>query len=271
MKGRGAIIFCLMVILLAGLSIVGEDNSVEATPTAYFTYLPEDPVVDEVIKFDASLSSGEGLQYKWIFENGHEPTGMVVEHTFRTYGHHNVILIVTNSTGGMDTHSKNIYVADEMDPAVGIVMLGFLLVYFLFYFLIILFYVLFIFFIALFYALNPIIGGILAYKMYKGAKKDDHMDIAKPYLIAHLVAGGISVYMVYFCLFSVIAHIVIYRLYKGKVKEMEAKRSKKKKKKRKAPNSQPPKVLSKPPESPPTPHATARPQPPPEPQPQTPR
>ena len=239
MKGRGVILFCLTILLLAGLSIVGEDNSVEAAPTAYFTYLPEDPVVDEIIKFDASLSSGEGLQYKWIFENGQEPTGMVVNHTFQTYGHQNVILIVTNSTGRMDTYSKNIYVTDEIDPAATIAMFGFFIAYMLFYFLI-------IFFFVLFYALNAIIGGILAYKVYQRGKDHDQMETAKPYLVAHLIAGGVSIFMAYLCIPSIIAHIVIYQLFKGKMREMGIDISKKKE----TPVQKPPKVLSKPPKKP---------------------
>ena len=262
MKGRGVILFCLAALLLAGLSIVGEDSGVEAAPNAYFTYYPRYPVVGDVITFDATLSTGDDIQYSWRFEDGHEPSGEVVNHTFDDYGTEIVILVVTNSTGGVDTYSESIFIESDLDATFGAVIIGFMMVYFI---LIIIMLIL--------YSLNPIIGGILAYKIYKKAKETGEMKTAKPYLIAHLIAGCISLVLTNFIIFSIIGHIVIYVLFKSKMKERGADISKKNKK---DPNMPPPRVQSKPPlqvqprpkeapmppqQAPPQPQAVPRPQP----------
>ncbi len=233
MKGRGVALFCLSALLLAGLSIVGEDCDVEAAPNAYFTYYPKDPVVGEVITFDATLSTGDSIHYNWRFEDGHNPVGKIVNHTFDDYGTEIIILVVTNSTGGVDTYSESIFIESDLDATFATLIIGFMMVYFV---LIIIMLIL--------YSLNPIIGGILAYKIYKKAKETGEMKTAKPYLIAHLIAGCISLVMTNFIIFSIIGHIVIYVLFKSKMKEREADISKKMKK---DPNSPPPGVISKPP------------------------
>ena len=226
--------------------MVGVGGSVEAAdPNAYFTKSPRKPVVDEVVTFSASPSPGDDIQYRWIFEDGHEPIGMVVNHTFQTSGRHLVVLVVTNSTGGVDSYSSNFYVGEDIDTEVGIAMFGFFLAYMLFYFLI-------IFFFVLFYALNAIIGGILAFKVYQRGKDHDQMDAARPYLVAHLIAGLVSIFMAYLCIPSIIAHIVIYTLFKGKMREMGIDISKDKKSVDKKPRKAP----LKPPKRPAVKHAS---------------
>ncbi len=216
MKGRGAILFLLTVTLLVCMISGVAENGVEGTPTAYFTYSPEDPVVDEVVTFDASPSTGDGLRYKWVFEDGHEPTGEVVSHIFDDFGFEQVVLFVTNSTGGVDTYSENIYIDNEMDGTVGVLLGGILAVYLLIY----LFYILVIIFFLLLFFANLILGIVLALKVYNRAKEYNVMEEAKPYLIAHIVAGAISLVMAQFALISIIAHLVIYSMFKSKMRSM---------------------------------------------------
>ncbi|MCK5774460.1 MAG: PKD domain-containing protein [Thermoplasmata archaeon] len=216
MKGRGAILFLLTVTLLVCMISGGVENVVEGAPTAYFTYSPEDPVVDDVVTFDASPSTGEGLQYKWVFEDGHEPTGEVVTHIFDDFGFEQIVLIVTNSTGGVDTYSENIHIDNEIDGTVGVLLGGILAVYLLIY----LFYILVIIFFVLLFFANLILGIVLALKVYNRAKEYNVMDEAKPYLIAHIVAGSISLVMAQFALISIIAHLVIYSMFKSKMRSM---------------------------------------------------
>ena len=248
MKGRGAILFCLAALLLAGLLIISQDSNVEAAPTAYFTYLPNDPVVDEPVTFDASISSVKDLQYSWDFGDGHSSSGMVVNHTFRTVGYHTVILIITNSTGWVDTYSEKIYLDNELDPAVGIVFAGFMIGYILLIVIIVL--------IALsLFATNLILGGVLAYKTNKIATEYNIRSVAQPYLIAHLIAVVVGYVLSNLILFAIIAHIVIYIMFKSKIREMGIDLSKDNKKGA----SKPPKPKASPPMQPPPKPRTAPP------------
>ena len=151
-----------------------------------------------------------------MFEDGHDPSGEVVTHLFDDFGFELVVLIVTNSTGGVDTYSRNIHIASDIDGTVGVLLGGILVAYLLFY---LLFFLIIIFFILLF-LLNIILGIVLALKVYNRAKEYNVMDEAKPYLIAHIVAGAISLVMTQFALISIIAHIVIYSMFKSKMRGM---------------------------------------------------
>ena len=72
-------------------------------PLAEFTYLPEQPVADEEITFDASESTdpdGEIAKYSWEFGDGSPlVTGVTATHTFTAPGSYTVTLWVTDDTG----------------------------------------------------------------------------------------------------------------------------------------------------------------------------
>lgn len=196
-----------MVLIIIGSNVI----AFEGAPLADFTYYPDPPVVDEEIEFDASGSSGEGLQYIWDFGDGHEARGMIVNHTYREVGVYTVVLVVINSTGGADTYSESIYVGSEMEGTFILLILVFYLLIFCGFALI----------MALLSATNLILGGILAYRVYTKAKKSDRMDTAKPYLIAHLISGIIGFFYYPVVIFSIIGHIVIFILFKNKMHDMD--------------------------------------------------
>jgi len=182
---------------------------------ASFTYTPVDPVVDETIRFDASGSVGEGIHYSWNMGDGHLKYGKIINYSYALADSYTVVLTVTNSTGSTDSEIKTVEVEEEPNPAgvfVGILGLGFFGIYMLVYFFV-------IFLMMLVYASNPIVGGILAYKMYSRAKEHGELETAKPFLFAHLIAGVVSIFMYFLAFFSTIAHIVIYMIFKGKMEE----------------------------------------------------
>ncbi len=84
-----------------------------APPTAYFTYLPHVPVVNEIIIFDASGSASNGGEiesYMWDFDDGFTKTGEIVTHAYSTEGTYSVVLNVTDSEGLWDTCTADITV-----------------------------------------------------------------------------------------------------------------------------------------------------------------
>ena len=84
-------------------------------PTAYFTWAPEHPLVDETATFNATLSAAGGGQivsYSWDFGDGNvtEVTVPIITHAYTAYGAYAVNLAVTNEFGLTDTESKTITV-----------------------------------------------------------------------------------------------------------------------------------------------------------------
>lgn len=105
----------IVIILLVCPTFCLAVSSVEGTPPmADFTYSPSKPIVDERVTFDASGSSGDNLTFTWRFGDGHAANGLVVNHTYKKAMDYVVILVVTNSTGVVDTISEKITV--EEDP-----------------------------------------------------------------------------------------------------------------------------------------------------------
>ena len=84
-------------------------------PLASFTFTPSDPLVHELITFDASASTpdgGEIVSYTWDFGDGNITTtnDPIITHAYETYGTFTVTLKVTDSEGKWDTTSKQITV-----------------------------------------------------------------------------------------------------------------------------------------------------------------
>lgn len=84
-------------------------------PVAAFTFFPPDPLVHELVTFDASASTpdgGEIVAYTWDFGDGNITTtnNPIITHAYSTYGTFTVTLNVTDSEGKWDTASKQITV-----------------------------------------------------------------------------------------------------------------------------------------------------------------
>ncbi|MEM1553195.1 MAG: PKD domain-containing protein [Candidatus Bathyarchaeia archaeon] len=84
-------------------------------PIAAFTFSPPDPLVHELVTFDASASSPDGgviVSYTWDFGDGNVTTtsNPVITHAYSTYGTFTVTLNVTDSEGKWDTMSEEITV-----------------------------------------------------------------------------------------------------------------------------------------------------------------
>ena len=207
---RVSIIVAILALVFFLVDSFSMDANVEAAPIASFTYSPRYPEVGENVTFNASSSAGEGLSYSWNFGDDTRGSGMTASHAYGQSGYYTVTLTISNSSGAFDSDSQSIYVEEENPVLVWGFLVGILLIYILIFMS-----------ICLGYLINPIVGGICAYKGYDRALKLKRMDIAKPYLWAHLIAGIVSLLMVYFWLFSVIAHIVIYVMLKKKLDEAE--------------------------------------------------
>lgn len=91
-------------------------------PTADFTFTPSDPLVDEVIEFDGTVSSdpdGSIVSYAWDFGDGTTATGATPVHSYGSAGDFTVMLTVTDDAGLTDTVSATVTVSTETnDPPV---------------------------------------------------------------------------------------------------------------------------------------------------------
>ena len=83
-------------------------------PLANFEYEPSTPVIDEFIKFDASLSFDfyNISRYEWDFGDDTYGTGNVITHSYPVEGTYTVTLAVTNQDGINDSISKEIQIDD---------------------------------------------------------------------------------------------------------------------------------------------------------------
>ena len=84
-------------------------------PIASFTFTPTDPLVHEIVTFDASASTPDGgtiISYTWNFGDGNTTTvsDPIITHAYSTYGTYTVTLNVTDSEGKWDITSKQITV-----------------------------------------------------------------------------------------------------------------------------------------------------------------
>jgi KaiC/GvpD/RAD55 family RecA-like ATPase/PKD repeat protein len=92
-----------------------EPISVSKCPIASFEYQPINPVVGEVVTFNASTSTPDGgslITYRWDFGDNISivETNSIANHTYSTHGNYSVTLNVTDSEGLWDIESKNVTV-----------------------------------------------------------------------------------------------------------------------------------------------------------------
>ncbi|RLG27144.1 hypothetical protein DRN76_00390 [Methanosarcinales archaeon] len=85
----------------------------EEQPVTSFTCTPENPIVNQTIIFNASLSydpDGNITSYDWNFGDGNttNTTEKTITHSYASAGDYNVILTVTDDDGAMNSTSKTI-------------------------------------------------------------------------------------------------------------------------------------------------------------------
>jgi PKD repeat protein len=83
-------------------------------PHADFTWCPLSPQVGDTVTFNGSISTPDGgtiVSYEWDFgDSSPHQFGVVVTHSYSTFGNYTVTLNVTDSEDEWDTESKNITV-----------------------------------------------------------------------------------------------------------------------------------------------------------------
>jgi len=87
--------------------------NVRQYPRADFTYTPILPYVNETVTFNASASTPEGgviISYAWDFGDGKTGSGMIVNHTYTSYGTYYVTLTVKDSEELSTSTTKQIRV-----------------------------------------------------------------------------------------------------------------------------------------------------------------
>lgn len=67
--------------------------------TAALFYSPSQPREDELVQFDGSGSTGQGLTYAWTFGDGDTASGVRPTHVYSVSGNYNVVLTVTDDQG----------------------------------------------------------------------------------------------------------------------------------------------------------------------------
>ena len=87
-------------------------------PTANFTYSPKNPIVNQIITFNASNSTdpdGTIVKYEWDFGDGSTATGKIVTHSYPSLGAYTVTLTVTDDDGATDVETKAISIGGMPD------------------------------------------------------------------------------------------------------------------------------------------------------------
>jgi penicillin-binding protein 1A len=92
--------------------VVSTGVRIPPPPSASFTISPGEPLVDQLVTFDASASTTEGtiLLYLWEFGDGTEAEGVKVTHAYVEPGTYDVVLWVTDSNDQTSSVSKQLIV-----------------------------------------------------------------------------------------------------------------------------------------------------------------
>ena len=89
-------------------------------PIASFTYLPNNPIANQTIIFDASNSTdpdGTITNYKWDFGDAATGFGKVTTHSYANNRTYNVTLTVTDDDDATDTTTKEITIVGAEDKS----------------------------------------------------------------------------------------------------------------------------------------------------------
>jgi PKD repeat protein len=92
-----------------------------SVPVAFFSVSPTSPQGSEAVTFDASSSMLDGkacplCSYTWNFGDGNSGTGMVVQHSYSTFGVQTVTLTVTSPAGPANSYTKAVVIAQPAAP-----------------------------------------------------------------------------------------------------------------------------------------------------------
>ncbi len=88
--------------------------TIKFSPTANFSFTPEQPTVGQTVRFDSSSSfdpDGRIVKYEWTFGDGSQAGGKIVEHTFASSGQFQVTLTVTDNDGNTGDKTKTVKVS----------------------------------------------------------------------------------------------------------------------------------------------------------------
>ncbi len=212
------LILLALVVALATFSLMVPTGtaSVETRgdPTATFSYSPWYPDEGEDITFDASRSTGIGLNYTWDFGDGTSGNGMIVVHSYLTTGDYIVTLVVKDADGDTDSYTDTISISAPLSAASAGVLGGMCLIY-----------VCILGSMFLLMAGNVIIAIVVAIKLYSKANEAGVNDKLLPFLIAVIICGVIGFISTYFSLIAIIINIVIFFIARGKIDEWKAQKA----------------------------------------------
>lgn len=94
-------------------------------PVASFFFTPSNPVVNQVIQFNATDSNdpdGTIVEYQWDFGDGTPGgSGVIVDHQFSSSGTYTVYLRVTDNSDNTGSTSQTITVSDNQSPTASFV------------------------------------------------------------------------------------------------------------------------------------------------------
>ncbi len=95
------------------ISINVQNGTTNQVPIAIINANPNNGTEPLVVNFNASNSSdpdGDNLSYTWDFGDGTTATGENISHTYLNTGNYNVVLVVSDGNGGIDTETTVIIV-----------------------------------------------------------------------------------------------------------------------------------------------------------------
>ena len=95
------------------LTVTDDNGATDTTSTAItvsttfviarFSYSPENPIINQLITFNASSSTGNITIYEWDFGDGSNATGIIATHSYSATGTYTVNLTVTDDNGATGT------------------------------------------------------------------------------------------------------------------------------------------------------------------------
>lgn len=91
------------------------EETVEDGPEAFFTVSNSNPLKNEPVKFDASGSEGNILEYRWSFEDQTTRFGETIFKSFSKTGEQKVTLRVTEYDGDQDKFSRTLNVRSKKE------------------------------------------------------------------------------------------------------------------------------------------------------------